>query len=537
MKHFLYIFIFLFCHISWAQTKRVQTSVDSTRVKIGSQITVTYQTVVDTLSKVDFPEGLSMGALEVLESYVVDTLKKENKYYLTKKYGITQWDTGSYLIPSLPVFINEKMFMTDSVRVEILKVEVDTLKQPLHDIKGLIEPKTSQTDWWKIIAIIILILGSAGALYYFYKNRKKTIPEEEEEINYATPIEKAMTKLEKLKVNRLDDQEEIKNYYSMLTDIARDYIEETIQIPAKESTTNELLSTFKRAIVKKKIVVSNETLTHLESVLKQADLVKFAKSKPLDFEISEDTQKISAVIKNIDDSIPQVIEEDLVVNENNIEEIKRRRKSKKIFIGVVIFLFAILNVGGYIVATQGWDGLKNMVFGNPAKELLEGEWVLSTYGNPPIRIETPLVLKRTNLDEMFDENVKKFIANNQYFTLGEDVMEIALSTISFKDTINADLRVFLEGSLKELEAKGAHTILVKDETYQTEAGVSGIKAYGTMMLPFGKSKKEIKAAYHTLLFKQEGGLQQIVIFHADDDQFAADIKKRVMDSVELGTLK
>lgn len=539
MKQFLFIFVFLVCHVSWSQSKRVQTSVDSTRVKMGGQITVTFQTVVDTLSKVNFPEGLSMGALEVLESYVIDTLKKENKYYLTKKYGITQWDTGSYLIPSLPVFINEKMFMTDSVRVEILKVEVDTLKQPLFDIKGIIEPKQKASNFWMIITAIILVLGLAGVFYYFYKFRKKSTPKIEEEISYATPIEKAMLKLGSLKINQLDNQEEVKGYYSILTEIARDYIEETIHIPAKESTTNELLDTLKKAILKKKITVNPEVLSHLESVLKQADLVKFAKSKPLDFEISEDTQKISAVIKNIDNSIPQVIEEDLVVNETNIEEIKRRRKTKKIFVGVVVFVFLMLNVGGFLIASKGWDGFKSMIFGNPAKELLEGEWVLSTYGNPPVRIETPMVLKRGNIDKLFDENIKKKIKEHQIFSYDDEQAElsIAISTVSFKDTINAELGVFLEGSLREMESKGAHTILVKDEVYQTEAGVNGIKAFGTMMIPYGKSKKEIKASFHTMLFRQEGGLQQIIIIHADDNTFATDIRKRVLDSVELGTLK
>jgi hypothetical protein len=37
--------------------------------------------------------------------------------------------------------------------------------------------------------------------------------------------------------------------------------------------------------------VSQDTIENLERVLKQADLVKFAKSKPLDFEITEDRNK------------------------------------------------------------------------------------------------------------------------------------------------------------------------------------------------------------------------------------------------------
>jgi hypothetical protein len=34
---------------------------------------------------------------------------------------------------------------------------------------------------------------------------------------------------------------EVKAYYSELTDIARNYIEEAIEIPAMESTTSELI--------------------------------------------------------------------------------------------------------------------------------------------------------------------------------------------------------------------------------------------------------------------------------------------------------
>jgi hypothetical protein len=46
--------------------------------------------------------------------------------------------------------------------------------------------------------------------------------------------------------------------------------------------------------------VSQETIENLERVLKQADLVKFAKSKPLDFEITEDRNKIQKAILTLD---------------------------------------------------------------------------------------------------------------------------------------------------------------------------------------------------------------------------------------------
>jgi hypothetical protein len=54
----------------------------------------------------------------------------------------------------------------------------------------------------------------------------------------------------------------------------------------------------------------------------------------------------------------------------------------------------LLATTSYFVATKGFDYVKD----NWAsyKELLEGEWIRSTYGNPGA-IETPKVLKRIDL--------------------------------------------------------------------------------------------------------------------------------------------
>ncbi|WP_321539627.1 hypothetical protein [Flavobacterium piscinae] len=123
---------------------------------------------------------------------------------------------------------------------------------------------------------------------------------------------------------------EVKEYYSELTDIARTYIEEAIEIPAMESTTDELIAAFKIAVVKKKLSLTDETIKNLEKVLKQADLVKFAKSKPLEFEIADDKIKIEKTIYKIHQSIPEEVEEEeLEDNEANQAKILKRKKSKE----------------------------------------------------------------------------------------------------------------------------------------------------------------------------------------------------------------
>jgi len=57
---------------------------------------------------------------------------------------------------------------------------------------------------------------------------------------------------------------EIKLYYVELTDIAREYIEEIIEIPAKEFTTSELIVALRKASTVKKLKLTKESIANLE---------------------------------------------------------------------------------------------------------------------------------------------------------------------------------------------------------------------------------------------------------------------------------
>ncbi len=523
MKIKLYIFFLLISTFVFAQQKRVTTSVDSTRVKIGAQINLTYKTTVDTLSKVAFPEGKLFGSLEVLESYPTDTIKENDKYQLIKKYGLTQFDSGRYTIPSLQVIINSKPFVTDSVLVEILPVVVDTLKQHMYDIKDISTVPNDYSNWW----IFVLI---------WRKRNKKPV---EEEIIYASPIEKATAHLKTLEKKSLVERGEVKEYYSELTDIARTYIEEAIEIPAMESTTDELISAFKIAIVKKKLSLTEETIKNLEKVLKQADLVKFAKSKPLEFEIADDKIKIEKTIFKIHQSIPEEIEEEeLEDNEANQAKILKRKKAKKrtlIIVSVVVVLFVSL---GILVAVKGFDFLKDNILGHPTKELLEGEWVSSQYGNPAIKIETPKVLQRMDVSKMLGGQQSE-MADMQMFGYGAmmDHFYIAIMTTKLKQDIKIELAQALEGSLKMMEANGAQNILVKQEEFSTKEGINGLRGFGTMNILDPITKKSRKAYYEVMFFGQEGGLQQVIVLHEEGDEIANEITERIMNSVEIAIIK
>ncbi|MFV5701543.1 hypothetical protein ACM55F_06690 [Flavobacterium sp. XS2P12] len=538
MKKQLYLLLLLLSTAVFAQQKQVVTSIDTIKNKIGAEFKLSIKTTVDTSSKVIFPNLKNIGALEIIQSYPIDTIKTDGRYELIKKYGLTQFDSGRYVIPSIKIFIDSKPYMTDSLLVEVANVQVDTLKQKMFDIKDIAPADNSIGDWWKYLLIIALVVGIGVLIYWVIKKRQQKKLQEE---IYKTPIEKATSLLDTLEKKELWQKGEVKAYYSELTDIARNYIEEAIEIPAMESTTSELIQGLRAASVKKKMTLSQETIENLERVLKQADLVKFAKSKPLDFEITEDRNKIQKAILTLDNSIPVEVpvEEDTLLNEaqrqKQIQIQLQKKRNKRIVTAVASVVFLVVAVTTFFIVLKGFDYVKDNIFGHPTKELLEGEWVKSDYGNPGIIIETPKVLKRVDLTKTLPRNGMALIKEMQSFAYGSvvDPFYLMVSTLKYKQETEIDLAKSMDGALQSFEAQGAQNMIVKQEDFETKEGIKGLKAYGTFSQIDDDNKTSVKMYYEALLFSQEGGLQQILLFHEEGDTYANEISERVLNSVEL----
>lgn len=278
MKKFL---VYIVCFVSWvgfSQENPVSMEVDTTNIKIGEQIQ--YKISVAASGDIMFPKlNLdSLGKVEVVEMLPVDTLK--NRF--EKRYLLTSFDSGKYLIPKQSVLINNKPFLIDSLLINVTTVKVDTTKQKMFPIKSIQrEPKTfddyKHLFWW-LIPIFLII---AVILYFVFRKKvKKAAP-----VVYVEPIQEALQRLKELDEKELLKQNKVKIYYSELTDIVRTYIEKDIKIPALESTTNELIETINDFNESSKLGISKETIAELKEVLQSADLVKFAKSKPIVEEI------------------------------------------------------------------------------------------------------------------------------------------------------------------------------------------------------------------------------------------------------------
>ncbi|MHA7942582.1 hypothetical protein ACJOV8_005885 [Formosa sp. 3Alg 14/1] len=534
----------LFSSYSYAQN--ITSGIDSTSVKVGAQITYKIEVETDSTDLVLFMEGQSFTPLEMIYSYPVDTVKIDDKFNLIKKYGLTQFDSGHYTIPSQKVVIGDKTFQTDSLQVEIRDIVVDSTKQGLYDVKPFIEVEKMNNNWWRLPLYILVGLIILGFILYWFLWRKKPLTEEEE-IALLPPYERAKLALQKLDDSQFLEQSEIKEYYSELTLVLRKYLDEKVYDKALESTTDQLISRLQLLKEGNQIDFSKETIKNIESILKRADLVKFAKSAP-DIELAAfDKQTIEAEIDHVKEVLPEPDEEEKLLNQQYKEEQARKKKRKKIIISVVagIGLIALIFTG--FAVKYGFNYTKDTLLRHDTKELLEGQWVRSAYGMPPVNISTPEVLKRLESpvpDELKDKiQVTKF----GYGTL-LDVFSVNVTTLKTaaenpgpqqggqqtqQKTGTIDIKEASEKALKQFELNKVTDITVKQDKFTTPNGAEGLKTFGNGHIPVGNSDNYVPGHYVMLHFASENVLQEIIITWKNDDVYAQEMADRIVNSVEL----
>lgn len=532
LKTMLFICAILFSVSTYAQ--KVAAVVDSTSIKIGEEIKLSILVEADSTASVVFPqEANEFLPLELLEAYKVDTIKKDAKYNLIRKYGLTQFDSGSYFIPKQKVLINEKPFFTDSIRIAVADVPVDTLKQKMFEIKDLVTVEKGSSSWWKWLLVVFGLLVLFGLYFYYFvfqlkakkkKKKKKEIP----------PYDRALLQLNELDKSTLLLKSEYKDYYSELTNIVRQYIEEEVRIDALESTTEELIRKIEAQKKAGYLDLKEETIKNLKNVLQTADLVKFAKSKPDDAVIKADRNLIEHIVVETKEAVPEISEEELRKDEEYKLRLAEEQRKKRRFRNAAIGIAAMVITFGGLIGYATLSYLKqNTYIGYSIDDLVNREWTTSEYGVSKFVISTPEVLTRVTPIKKAD-SIKSPV-NSEIFQYQSYLAPFAISleTLTFSEQVNITADQITEGILKQYEQAGTKDIVVKYDEYESPRGVKGVKMYGSAVFndvqnPLGTSQKR---AYEVYIFDEGIGVQILRLMYGEDDEDGKKIADRILNSI------
>lgn len=279
-RKLLSLLLVLFSSVVVAQNASVRA--EKYRMRIGEQIELLLKAEAAKDQKIIWPSvSDSIGPFfDVISRDTIDTVAASgNGIALEQRINITSFDSGMHTLPVFDFqFINPgndtQSVLSDLLSIEVLTIPVDTT-QAIKDIRGLEDVPEDFTDLILYSLLALVILAGIGFGIYYYNKRKKPVVVQIPKGPVTPPWEIALAALDRIEKDAVWKSGNDKLYHSSIAETLRAYVEEQLKLPALESTTDETLSLLKRSLNKV------EAIECIRRVLTLADLVKFAKEKPL----------------------------------------------------------------------------------------------------------------------------------------------------------------------------------------------------------------------------------------------------------------
>ena len=266
-----------------AQNVEVEGKVSDQHVQVGKPFTLDLSLKVPYGWFVEWndfaQDGLSEQIDIIKRGNVERTADADSNVIVKQQLTLMTFDTGQIQLPAVGLTyaasFDDPMRLqafTESIDLHVTTITVDTL-QPY---KPIVEPiavpiRMREVFPWILVALLAILLGIG--IWLFLKRRKTRIDENGHIVKgpVIPPYEKAVSDLENLRHQKLWQSGKVKEYFSSLTDIAREYIEGQFGVNAVEMTTDDIMEEIKP------LRFPNEAYNKLKETMEVADLVKFAK--------------------------------------------------------------------------------------------------------------------------------------------------------------------------------------------------------------------------------------------------------------------
>ena len=327
----------------------INASIDSLQLYIGEQTKVKLEVSCPANSKLVMPayEGMLMPGIEIVGEVKADTqyLNKRQQMLVSQEYIITSFDSAFYYIPPFEVLIDSQNYSSNHLALNVYHFPIDTTNvEAIFPIKDIVKVKLTIADFWMILlAIGLLALCTAFIVYL----TKRAIDEKPilKRVTIAPKLpahQVALKEMNRIKEEKSWQREDVKQYYTELTDTLRVYMEDRFGFNAMEMTSDEIIDHLNE-------LPDKEWIGELRTLFTMSDLVKFAKYKPL---INENDMNLITAIDfvnktKVEDAAPATpVTQEIVVK-------KGRSKQERVLLHGGIILLGLCGVAAlYVVLSR-----------------------------------------------------------------------------------------------------------------------------------------------------------------------------------------
>ncbi|MCH5335743.1 MAG: hypothetical protein J1D86_08095 [Alistipes sp.] len=272
-----------------SQAPLVSARLEPDSVAVGDRFDCIIEVDKDLVQVVVFPtfrmpESGSDEPAEIVADYPVDTLERDGrrlrlrKRYTMQAFGEGTIDMGSPGVLYIDKNITDTLYGQERLTLRVSSFEIDSTSMPIMTLK----PQKNMPFRFGEIAgyllrgfiILILLCAVALAIVLILRHYGRSVKDLFRPAPPVPPHVAAIKALEELHHRKLWQNGKHKLYYSSLTDILRTYIAGRYGVSAMEMTSDEII----RAA--RELDLSQKCMMDLTGILRDADLVKFAKAEP-----------------------------------------------------------------------------------------------------------------------------------------------------------------------------------------------------------------------------------------------------------------
>ena len=266
----------------------VNASIDSLMLLIGEQAHVKVEVSCPTESHLimpSYPGHTVMEGIEILGEVTTDTqyLNKRSHMVVTQAYTITSFDSAFYYIPPFEVLVDSVAYASNPLALNVVCFDVDTAEvNAIFPIKDVVQRPVTFVEALPLSGSVVLIIALCLLIPYLlgrYHDNKPIL----RRVTIAPklpPHQVALQEMDRIKSEKSWQKDDVKQYYTELTDALRQYMEARFGFNAMEMTSDEIIAALNKLEIEAKQTAS------LSELLQTADFVKFAKHPP-DDELNE----------------------------------------------------------------------------------------------------------------------------------------------------------------------------------------------------------------------------------------------------------